>query len=243
MKKSEAARLLAHAAAFDNRTVGEVDATAWAAALYDVPLDDDANAAVARYYGTPPEREGDRKWLQPHHVRSGRLAIRKERLGTTLPGYMPPPELETGAQFVARRRQQIDDVASGRAPARPVPLDGPMSRQMRDGLAERGWGGLDDDRGLAAVGRKVTREPEDQTAALIRTVRRPGPLGIECPQCGAAMGHPCKSRLGRTHGTRTLVAAGETPSTETPEEFAARRERYLAHLDEQAQREQAEAAS
>lgn len=242
MKKSEAARLLAHAAAYDNRTVGEVDAAAWAAALSDVPLDDDATAAVARYYGTPPEREGDRKWLQPHHVRSGRLAIRQERLGTTLPGYLPPARPETGAEFVARRQQQIDAVASGRAPARPIPLAGPMSRQLVDGLAERGWAGLDDGRGLAAVGRKVLDDGDEQ-AALIRTVRRPGPLGVECPQCGAAIGRPCHTPRNRVHGARRTAVTGEQRPVETAEEFTARRERYLAHLAEQARREQAEAAS
>ncbi|MFF5285218.1 hypothetical protein [Streptomyces sp. NPDC013171] len=243
MKKSEAAKLLAHAAAYDNRTVGEVDATAWASALYDVPFDDDATAAVARYYGTPPAREGERLWIQPHHVRSGRLAIRQERLGTTLPGYVAPAELETGAEFVANRQRQIDDVAAGRVPARPVLLKGGMSRELREGLAARGWRGLDDERGLAAVGRTLAAVPSEQ-AELIRTVRRPGPLGIECPECAAPIGRPCKTRRNRLHGARRLAAAGEAAAPrESAEDAEARRASYLAQLAEQAQREQAEAAS
>lgn len=91
MDKADAAQLLGYCAAFDNRTVGRVDATAWAAALRDVPCDGDALDAVARYYGTAPERPGERLWIQPHHVRAGRLAIRKERLGDTLPAYVPLP--------------------------------------------------------------------------------------------------------------------------------------------------------
>ncbi|MFE5658338.1 hypothetical protein ACFQ9H_19375 [Streptomyces sp. NPDC056517] len=248
MKKSEAAVLLGHAAAFDNRTVGKVDATAWASALHDVPLDDDATAAVARYYGTPPAREGERLWIQPHHVRSGRLAIRQERLGTTLPGYLPPAVPETGAEFVNRRRRQIEAVASGLAPARPVALTGPMSRQLYDGLVERGFGGLDSGRGLAAVGRAVATESDGEQQSLA-TVRRPGPLGVECPQCHAAIGRPCKSYRGHAskavHGPRRRSAAGESAETLTAEEMERRREFYSARLQRQIdlQAESAEAAS
>lgn len=189
MKKSEAAKLLGHAAAFDNRTVGEVDATAWASALHDVPFDDDATAAVARYYGTPPERPGERLWIQPHHVKSHRLAIRQERLGTTLPGYVAPAELETGAEFIARRKQQIDAVASGLAPARPVLLKGGMSRQLYDGLTAHGWQGLDDERGLAAVGRTMvtasgkTVDPARVVHAAVGTADRrvPAVRGADRP--------------------------------------------------------------
>lgn len=230
MKKSEAAKLLGHAAAFDNRTVGEVDATAWASALHDVPFDDDATAAVARYYGTPPTREGERLWIQPHHVKSGRLAIRQERLGTTLPAYELPAEPETGAEFVANRRRQIADVAAGRAPSRPVLLKGGMSRQLRDGLTARGWGGLDDERGLAAVGRTLVAEPSEQDR-LIRTVRRPGPLGIECPECAAPIGRPCRTSRNRLHGARRLAAEGKAPARrESAEDTEARRADYLARL-------------
>lgn len=237
MNKFEAALLLVHAATFDNRHPSEAANEGWAAALHDVPYDDDARAAVARFYGTPPERPGERLWLQPHHVRSGRLAIRQERLGTTLPGYVAPAELETGAEFIARRQLQIDDVAAGRAPARPVPLKGGMSRELRTGLAALGWQGLDDERGLAAVGRTLTAESSEQ-AKLIRTVRRPGPLGVECPQCAAPIGRPCKTLRNRLHGARRTAAAGEAPapreSVETAEE---RRAGYLARLADQARRD------
>ncbi|AAR29706.1 hypothetical protein VWBp16 [Streptomyces phage VWB] len=237
MKKSEAAKLLGHAAAFDNRTVGEVDATAWASALHDVPLDDDATAAVARYYGTPPTREGERLWIQPHHVKSGRLAIRQERLGTTLPGYVAPAELETGAEFIARRQRQIDDVAAGRIPARPVPLKGGMPRELRTGLAALGWQGLDDERGLAAVGRTLTAESSEQ-ARLVRTVRRPGPLGIECPECAAPIGRPCKTLRNRLHGARRLAAEGKAAARrESADDVEARRAGYLAQLAGQARRD------
>ena len=47
MTPSEAAQLLGHCAAFDNRTVGKVDARAWAAALHDLPFDEDAEIGRA----------------------------------------------------------------------------------------------------------------------------------------------------------------------------------------------------
>ncbi|MFF5451842.1 hypothetical protein ACFY40_11455 [Streptomyces sp. NPDC012950] len=233
MNKFEAGLLLAHAATFDNRHPSEAANEGWAAALNDVPYDDDARAAVARFYGTPPERPGERLWLQPHHVKSGRLAIRAERLGTTLPGYLPPAVPETGAEFVERRRRQIEAVASGQVPARPVALTGPMSRQAYEGLVELGFGGLDS-RGLAAVGRAVADEADDEQVAA---VRRPGPLGIECPQCHAAVGRPCKSYRGRVsksvHGPRRRAAAGESAEALTAEEMERRREFYSARLQRQ----------
>jgi hypothetical protein len=42
---------------------------------------------------------------------------------------------------------------------------------------------------LAGVGREVPPE--------IAAVKRPGPLGIECPACGAAIGRPCRMDSGR----------------------------------------------
>jgi hypothetical protein len=234
VNRSEAAQLLAHCAAFDNRTVGRVDADGWAAALHDVPFDDDTRAAVARYYGTPPDRPGDRLWIQPHHVRSGRLAIRRERYGDTLPAYLPPAELETGAQYVVRRRAQIDAVASGRAPSRPIPLNGPPARSVLEGLAERGFDGLDGRRGLAPAGRPV---PDGSEQAAVAEVRRPGPLGVECPACQAAIGRPCRNEfhgrrrvLGKPHAARARVAAGGPAVVESAEDIERRREEYLARL-------------
>jgi hypothetical protein len=42
---------------------------------------------------------------------------------------------------------------------------------------------------LAGVGREVPPE--------IASVKRPGPLGVECPACGAAIGRPCRMGSGR----------------------------------------------
>ncbi|MFF1498678.1 hypothetical protein ACFVZR_02070 [Streptomyces sp. NPDC058316] len=245
MDKADAAELLGYCAAYDNRTVGEVDATAWAAALYDVPYDDDTTAAVARFYGTAPGRDGERLWIQPHHVRTGRLAIRKERLGTTLPAYVPPAELETGAEFIRRRRAQLDDVASGRAVGAPVGrLTGGMAPEVAAELAAR-FGAID------TIGRTVpdpdelSGEPSDEFAA----VRRPGPLGVECPSCSAAIGHPCRIGapgenrrprvLRNPHAARGRVARGEPAEVEPPEVIERRRAEALARLSQMAANESA----
>ena len=55
MNPTEAAELLGHAAAFDNRNPSAAAAVAWASALHDIPLDNDAKAAVAAYYTTAPQ--------------------------------------------------------------------------------------------------------------------------------------------------------------------------------------------
>lgn len=72
MTPSEVGQVLAKAAAFDRRTVGEVDILAWLEAIGDLPLED-ALAAVTRHY-----RESD-TWLKPSHIRDQVIAIRNER--------------------------------------------------------------------------------------------------------------------------------------------------------------------
>ncbi|MGC4946207.1 zinc finger domain-containing protein [Streptomyces sp. DT224] len=236
MDKADAAELLGYCAAFDNRTVGEVDATAWAAALHDVPYDADTTAAVARYYGTAPERAGERLWIQPHHVRSGRLAIRQERLGTTLPAYVPPAEVETGAEFVRRRRAQLDAVASGRMVGAPVGrLTGGPAHNFTQELARRF--------GDNAVGREIPDDEPPAVDPVVAAVRRPGPLGVECPSCSAAIGRPCQKigslgAEGRTrtlrvpHSARARLARGEVIERETPEAIEQRRAVALARLEQ-----------
>lgn len=233
MDRGDAAELLGYCAAFDNRTVGKVDATAWAASLHDVPYDDDATAAVARFYGTAPERAGERLWIQPHHVRAGRLAIRKERLGTTLPAYVVPAELETGAEFIRRRREQIDAVAAGHTPRTEAPqLVGGEKSFMKE-LTRR----FGDD----PVGRHVPELGEAEAAdPAVAEVKRPGPLGVVCPNCSAAIGRPCRvgslggnrrpRELRNPHSVRVRLAQGEVVEVESAEDVERRRAYYLEHF-------------
>lgn len=73
MTPAEAAKVLAKAALFDNRNIGEGDVLAWCEALSDVD-GADALAAVSVHYGHRGER------LMPAHVRAIVEAIDAERL-------------------------------------------------------------------------------------------------------------------------------------------------------------------
>jgi hypothetical protein len=211
-----------------------VDAEAWAAALHDVPYDDDATAAVARYYGTPPKDPSTRLWIQPHNVRSLRKTIRSERAEGFR--YEPPALDETPREFLARYRGQLEAVASGRVtpPAGRLALEGGPHPAFTRELEARGY----------QVGRTV---PSTDEQAAIDTVRRAGPLGVDCPACGAVMGRPCRTPGGtdkqplgkprlKPHTARQRAASGEDDLT--PEQRAAdeqrRREasrRALARID------------
>lgn len=220
MTPSEAAQLLGHCAAFDNRTVGKVDARAWSAALHDVPFDDDAVAAVAAFYGTPPKDPSQRLWIQPHNVRTLRTKIRNQRLENFQ--YEPLPD-ETTGEYLARYRGQVQAIASGRiAPStgRLALEGGPHPDVVRE-LEERGW----------QVGHDVADSDEE---SLTDSVRRAGPLGVECPTCGAAIGRPCKTPGGtgkqplgkprkQPHSARRRAASGQAEVT--PEQRAAEEER------------------
>ncbi|MFI8942685.1 hypothetical protein [Streptomyces syringium] len=202
MKPSEASDLLTRCAAFDNRQPSATAAMAWASALADVPLDADTYAAVDRYYGTPPKDPGQRLWIQPHDIRRIRRTIRSERLENFV---YEPVDGETPAEYLARRRGQLNAVASGRAVQygeRPALSGGPH---------------LDVAKALEGVGRSV---PDSDEEALADSVRRAGPLGIECPKCQAAIGHPCRLPGGSTkqpigkpranpHPARIAAASGQ----------------------------------
>lgn len=128
MTPAEAQKLLAHCAAFDNRRPNEAAAHAWSAALHDVPFDADATAAVARYYGTPPADPHQRKWIEPHHVRSMRKAIRAERTavegevpGAGLPAQVPDADPDDPGAYLKALREGRARVAKGELRPRPVP--------------------------------------------------------------------------------------------------------------------------
>lgn len=192
MNPTEAARLLAYAAAFDNRRPSEAAARAWADALPDIPADDDARAAIARYYATPPKNPDDRLWIQPHDVRTHRRAIRSARAEHF--AYTPPTD-DNDPRFLANYRRQLDAVASGQVPTPPaLPMRGGPHPSIEGRLA----GAV---RGL----------PDE-----IEAVKRPGPLGVECPRCKAAIGRPC-----RLPGATQRTGIGKERSTPHPDRIRA----------------------
>lgn len=210
MNSREAAELLGHCSAFDNRKPSQAAAIAWASALHDVPLDNDAKAAVASYYTTAPKDPDAKLWILPHHVRTLRTKIRNARLENFQ--YEPLPN-ETVPEYLARLRGQTAAIASGRiaAPTGRLALEGGPSKQFMEELEARGWEG----------NRTV---PDSDEESLADTVRRSGPLGVECPMCGAEIGFPCKSGRGtgkqplgrplaKPHSVRLRAASGEPQLT------------------------------
>src|SRR6516225_2533903 len=116
MTPEEAGRLLAHAAAFDNRQPSPIAAKAWAAALDDIPLDQDAIDAITTYYsadGTP----GERRWLMPFHIRHYRAIARKQRIDAANVVYDGDPD-ETGPEFTNNLRQLLRTAGDGQLGAR-----------------------------------------------------------------------------------------------------------------------------
>lgn len=229
MNPREAAELLGHCAMFDNRKPSQGAAVAWSAALHDVPLDDDARAAVAIYYSTPPKDPDGKLWILPHHVRTLRTKIRSKRLENF---QYEPIDGETVPEYLARLRGQTAAIASGRVapPAGRLALEGGPSKEFVAELEARGW------QGLKAV-------DGDEETDLVDAVRRSGPLGVECPACHAAIGRPCKTPGGtdkqplgkprvKPHSARLRAAEGE--SEQSAEERAAQEQRIrqmsAAHL-------------
>ncbi|WP_438489511.1 zinc finger domain-containing protein [Streptomyces sp. S186] len=216
MNEYEAAELLGHCAAFDNRKPSKAAAIAWASALHDVPLDNDAKAAVAAYYSTPPKDPDQKLWILPHNVRTLRSKIRSQRLENF---QYEPIANETTAEYLARYRGQVQAIASGR-------VTPPSGR-----LALTGGPHRDVAKELAGVGRAV---PDSDEESLLDTVRRAGPLGVQCPACSAEIGRPCKTPGGSSkqplgkprsqpHTARIRAASGQPDVT--PEQRAAEEER------------------
>jgi hypothetical protein len=233
MNPKEAAALLGHCSAFDNRKPSQAAAMAWSAALHDVPLDDDARAAVAMYYTTPPKDPDGKLWILPHHVRTLRTKIRSKRLENF---QYEPIDGETVPEYLERLRGQTQAIASGRVapPSGRLALEGGPSREFMAELEAHGW------QGLKAV--------DGDEAELVDTVRRSGPLGVECPACRAAIGKPCKTPGGtdkhplgkprlNPHSARERAAAGES---ETSAEERAAQEQRIRQMSARALAREAE---
>jgi hypothetical protein len=165
----DAKRLLAACAAFDNRQPSLIAARAWSASLRDMPLDQDAFDAVARYYGTPPAKPGERLWIQPGDVVAHRKDIRRERLANFV---FESNSDDDDPFWLARYRAQLDAVASGHIP-------GPSQAPALEGGPHPS---------VAPELKNVGREVPDEVAS----VRRAGPLGQHCPVCDAPAGRPCR---------------------------------------------------
>ena len=122
MNAIEMGELLAFAALYDNRKVGDPDVIAWLKAIGDLPYAD-AETAVATHYGETTER------IMPGHIRTRVKAMRADRLAREITP-APPPELadEQGrfrAELKANLREIADGLAIPKAIGGPVREDDP----------------------------------------------------------------------------------------------------------------------
>ena len=112
MTPSQTAELLAMCSAFDRRTVGNMDITAWHRVLGDVDATD-AQQAVADHYAD------SREWIMPADIRRRVKALRAARITHAHALYDGRPD-ETGAQSAASIRALNATAASGHIPARAI---------------------------------------------------------------------------------------------------------------------------
>jgi hypothetical protein len=183
---------------FDNRKPSAGAAIAWAAALHDIPFDDDAIAAVDAFYGTNTHAINEkfdptkRRWIEPNHVRYHRQKIRSERISTTNALYAGRPD-ETGAESAHALRALNTAAADGHIPRKAI--------ESSNGVDAEGRGRAI----LHAIGREtLSSRPE---------------FAAPCPHCAAPAGRPCVNAKGEkrldAHPTRieasALVRAGADP--------------------------------
>jgi hypothetical protein len=126
------------------------------------------------------------------------------------------------AEIITEIRKQRDDRAAN--------IQGPgQSAEIPDADPDDVPAYLSALRGLrtrAADGIEMRRRPIAELAASIgqpipdevADVRRPGPLGSECPRCSAAVGRPCRTPSGKERAPHP-ARSGETtdPQTEAAE--------------------------
>jgi len=203
----EVGMLLGLAAARDQRTVGDTDIVAWHKDLNRARVTyPDAEAAMDQFYGVDlPALPRERRFrITAADVIAAVQKIRGGRLETF---QYRPPATEDDPAYYARLRGQIRDVASGALPA-------PVERLMITGGPHR-----DITDRSAGIGRQI---PADDSPAA--QARKLGPLGYECPECHAVVGHRCRNAgLGKprrlSHPLRLRLAAGKP--LPTPVQLAA----------------------
>jgi len=112
MTPGDATRVLTLAASYDQRTIGETDALAWAKVLGDTNIDDAFQAIVDHY-----SRETRR--LMPADVLAGVRRIRNARLAE-VPEEVPDADPEDVLAYQLALREQRHRVADGTERQRPI---------------------------------------------------------------------------------------------------------------------------
>lgn len=114
MTLGDMARVLAKAAAYDQRTIGETDVRAWHDAIGDLDFAD-AHTAVTRHYRNHTER------IMPAHIRRMVAELKAERRAhhetLALPGRFEADDerAERTQRGMVQVRQVFDEIAAVRA--------------------------------------------------------------------------------------------------------------------------------
>lgn len=110
MTPAETAALLAFAAAFDRRTIGETDVLAWQTVLHDIPFQA-AKAAVTAHYAT------ETRWIMPADIRQRVVAHRANTAadiqGPGLPAAIPDADPDDIPAYLTAVKQQRTRAADG----------------------------------------------------------------------------------------------------------------------------------
>lgn len=146
------------------------------------------------------------------------------------------------AEIIAEIRKQRDDRAAdfqGPGLSAEIPDADPDDVQAYlsalRGLRTRAADGLSMKRRpvaelLAGVGQEIPGE--------VAAVKRPGPLGKECPNCGAAIGRPCRTPGGSERAPHAARSGDTDPAAEQAE-MERRKAASARHLARQADEEAA----
>lgn len=166
----------------------------------------DARAASATVARAQP-------FVAPSEIVTEIVRARAERLDNFQ--YEGDPD-ETPREYLTRYRALLAATAAGHIPTPthpPALTGGPHSTVTA---------------ALTGIGQTVPDEKPRPKPVF-------GPLGINCPKCGAPIGRPCTSSfrnraMATPHPVRRRVAAGEPATTETPDEIERRRAQSAAAL-------------
>lgn len=196
-------------------------------ALADIPLDATVKEAVIAFYSGPGRDE--RRWMQPHDLRSARKKIRADRLARIT---LPPPNDTPGVSYPEELRALERAVGDGRI------------ADQRDADAYTAWGGslhvsyLREDfpelsrvtppelkprpllELMASVGKNPDAPEEGHRGGSGAPGGDPGTaepaLTVQCPwmACRAAPGEPCEGPHGgpiAPHPSRVEAAEAVNP--------------------------------
>lgn len=140
------------------------------------------------------------RWIMPADIRQ---AVRKQRADTANNIHGPGLPAEIPDADPDDVRAYLTAVKEQRTRA----ADGLQPRPVRELLA--------------ATGHAIPNEATD--------VRRPGPLGINCPNCGAAIGRPCRTPSGNERSPHAARINRTDPAAEQAE-IERRRAASARHL-------------